>query len=140
MPATQRRKIFPHLSETKTTSSDTGTKEKEDLYDNAKSKHPSARAKSNDKSNAKNKEANTTANINNSTNNSSSSRTNNNTSPQTPLLPLPLVLTTLLCSGIYWISSFRDMMATGKPVLDSLGMMLEGDVNWLVSVLFREMM
>jgi hypothetical protein len=51
-------------------------------------------------------------------------------------------LTVILCSGLFWISSFRDMMATGKPILDGLGGMLwgqdDGDANLLVSCcLFR---
>lgn len=37
------------------------------------------------------------------------------------LLPLPLVCTVLICSGVFWITSFRDVMATGKPILDRLG-------------------
>ena len=37
------------------------------------------------------------------------------------LLPLPLVYVVLVCSGLFWITSFRDVMATGKPILDRLG-------------------
>ncbi len=51
------------------------------------------------------------------------------------LLPLPLVLTVLVCSGLFWIASFRDVMATGKPILDTLSMIWgqeDADANFLV--------
>ena len=51
------------------------------------------------------------------------------------LPPLPLVVTVLLCSGFFWMSSFRDAMATGKPILDRLGLLWgqdDADQHWLV--------
>ena len=51
------------------------------------------------------------------------------------LLPLPLVLTVLVCSGLFWLSSFRDVMATGKPILDSLAVLWgqdDADARFLV--------
>ena len=53
------------------------------------------------------------------------------------LLPLPLVLTVLVYLGLFWIASFRDVMATGKPILDTLGVLWgqdDVDANFLVSV------
>eukprot|EP00584_Thalassiosira_punctigera_P007325 CAMPEP_0172539044 /NCGR_PEP_ID=MMETSP1067-20121228/10325_1 /TAXON_ID=265564 ORGANISM="Thalassiosira punctigera, Strain Tpunct2005C2" /NCGR_SAMPLE_ID=MMETSP1067 /ASSEMBLY_ACC=CAM_ASM_000444 /LENGTH=455 /DNA_ID=CAMNT_0013324667 /DNA_START=64 /DNA_END=1427 /DNA_ORIENTATION=- len=50
------------------------------------------------------------------------------------LLPLPLVLTVLVCSGLFWIASFRDVMATGKPILDTLGVLWgqdDADANFV---------
>ena len=32
------------------------------------------------------------------------------------LAPLPLVMIVLLCSGALWVLSFRDVMATGRPI------------------------
>lgn len=55
------------------------------------------------------------------------------------LLPLPLVYTVLICSGLFWITSFRDVMATGKPILDK-AMALFGhenaDTNYLVMKIY----
>jgi hypothetical protein len=127
MPATQR-KIFPHLDKEKSSTDSNDNKKPEDSknYDNAKSskKHPSAR----------NNAANKNGKIN--TNGVKSVGKEAEAAPTHHLLPMPLVLLVLLCSGFYWISSFRDMMATGKPMLDSLGSMLRGqsedDINLLV--------
>ncbi|KAL7540558.1 hypothetical protein ACHAWF_006722 [Thalassiosira exigua] len=50
------------------------------------------------------------------------------------LLPLPLVLTALVCSGLLWVASFRDAMSTGKPILDTLGFLWgsdDADANYL---------
>jgi len=50
------------------------------------------------------------------------------------LIPLPLVFTVILCSGLFWISSFRDALATGKPILDMLGILWgqdDADANLL---------
>jgi len=33
------------------------------------------------------------------------------------LAPLPLVLTVLVCSGFMWMLAFRDLMATGRPIM-----------------------
>jgi hypothetical protein len=130
MPATQRRKIFPHLDKEKssTDSNDNKKSEESKNYDNAKSskKHPSAR------NNAANK-SNGTNDVNKSVGKEAVKK---EAAPTHHLLPMPLVLLVLLCSGFYWISSFRDMMATGKPMLDNLGSMLwgqsENDINLLV--------
>ena len=43
------------------------------------------------------------------------------------LPPFPLVVLTLLCSGFLWMLAFRDMMATGRPLLGSM------DEDFLVS-------
>lgn len=54
------------------------------------------------------------------------------------LLPLPLVLTVLVCSGLFWIASFRDVMATGKPILDSFAVLWgqdDADSHFLVRLL-----
>lgn len=34
--------------------------------------------------------------------------------------PLPLVFTVLVCSGILWLLSFRDVFATGRPILGEM--------------------
>jgi hypothetical protein len=55
------------------------------------------------------------------------------------LLPLPLVYVVLVCSGLFWISSFRDVMATGKPILDRLAVLWgqdDADSLFLVRLLF----
>lgn len=137
--AHRRRKIFPHLDKAnkKKSEAESGAADKNGngngnsiddssiSYDNAKSKfgkqHPSAAAR---------KKA--------STNNTSGKATSDAAgSAMHHLLPLPLVLTVLICSGLFWIASFRDVMATGKPILDTLGRVLWGqddaDANFLVS-------
>ncbi len=54
------------------------------------------------------------------------------------LLPLPLVYVVLVCSGLFWISSFRDVMATGKPILDRLAFLWgQDDADYLFLVRFR---
>jgi hypothetical protein len=127
----QRRKIFPHLDKKKSSTDSNDNKKPEDSknYDNAKSskKHPSAR----------NNAANKNGKINtNGVKSVGKEAVKKEAAPTHHLLPMPLVLLVLLCSGFYWISSFRDMMATGKPMLDSLGSMLwgqsEDDINLLV--------
>eukprot|EP00956_Cyclotella_meneghiniana_P042666 scaffold248969_cov76-Cyclotella_meneghiniana.AAC.1 len=130
MPATQRRKIFPHLEDESTTGDKQNGKSEE--YDNAKSKdksttkkHPSARTKKTSSDD---------------TNDMVRSRKEASTHH---LLPMPLVITAMICSGLFWISSFRDVMATGKPILDSLGMLwgqVDGDAKFLVSLtMYRRM-
>ena len=88
----------------------------ETTYDNAKSKkHPSARPHQGNKITPKEEAAG---------------------SSHHHLLPLPLVLTVLVCSGFFWMSCFRDVMATGKPILDKLGVLWgqdDADSNLLVS-------
>ena len=129
---TRRRKVFPHLNDGEDNSKSSTYKEersytKKDEYDNNKSKskikkvHPSAKSKTNDKPS--------------STQAAAGSSTHH-------LIPLPLVLTVLICSGFYWIVCFRDVMATGKPILDDyrLSSMLWGedvnaDLNYLVRLL-----
>ena len=139
----RRRKIFPHLDEAKKSTSDESSgnadnsdnakqQESEASYDNAKSKkgtkqqHPSAKksGKQSPKANGTNK--NNDAAISNETAGNAFDH----------LLPLPLVLTVLVCSGLFWIASFRDVMATGKPILDTLGVLWgqeDADSNFLVS-------
>ncbi|KAL7534474.1 hypothetical protein ACHAXR_007958, partial [Thalassiosira sp. AJA248-18] len=141
----RRRKIFPHLDEeTKKSSSaslsddakapadkngDTKAKSQDSSYDNAKSKkkgskHPSAARKASKKS------SETTANENKNDdipNDAAGSAMHH-------LIPLPLVLTVLVCSGLFWIASFRDVMATGKPILDTMGVLWgqdDADANFL---------
>ena len=133
---TRRRKIFPHLNEGEDGSSKSKSKEenastKKDEYDNNKSKstkvHPSAKSKTN---------GSTTTTKPSSTQAEAGSSIHH-------LVPLPLVLTVLICSGFYWIVCFRDVMATGKPILDydnRLSSMLWGedvnaDLNYLVRTL-----
>lgn len=126
MPA-QRRKIFPHL--------DNDKKEK-DNYDNAKSSkvHPSARKDKNSKTT--NPKSSITSSNNANNGQSNKEKEVKTEAPTHHLLPLPLVFIVILCSGLFWISSFRDMMATGKPILDSLGVLWgqsDADANLLVS-------
>jgi len=130
---TRRRKIFPHLNEgedgvSKSKAKEESASTKKDEYDNNKSKsrkvHPSAKSKTN---------GSTTTNKPSSTQAAAGSSIHH-------LIPLPLVLTVLICSGFYWIICFRDVMATGKPILDydnRLSSMLWGenvnaDLNYLV--------
>ena len=127
---TRRRKIFPHLNE----GDDGSSKSKEESgafeYDNNKSKskkavYPSAKSKTNGSTTTTTKPSSTQAAAGSSIHH---------------LVPLPLVLTVLICSGFYWIVCFRDVMATGKPILDydnRLSSMLWGedvnaDLNYLV--------
>lgn len=98
----RRRRIFPHLSndeaaakETDKNEDVTNEGETNEAYDNAKSNRT------------------TSAAANNGVAHSSSSAIHH-------LLPLPLVLITLLCSGLFWVMSFRDAFATGQPLLLNL--------------------
>jgi hypothetical protein len=34
--------------------------------------------------------------------------------------PLPLVFTVLVCSGVMWLMSFRDVFATGRSILGEM--------------------
>ena len=78
------------------------------------------------------------------TNNSSSSSSKHNngqtsSSSMHHLLPLPLVYTVLICSGLFWITSFRDVMATGKPILDTATALFgheNADANYLVRKIY----
>jgi len=133
---TRRRKIFPHLdgAEANETSGandsdDTKAKLGEEVYDNAKSKsgtrHPSATKKSSKPLNAAS---------NGTDKNDAAIPHQAAGSSVDHLLPLPLVLTVLVCSGLFWITSFRDVMATGKPMLDTLGFLWgqeDADANFL---------
>jgi hypothetical protein len=47
------------------------------------------------------------------------------------LAPLPLVLVVLVCSGFLWMLAFRDVMATGRPILGAM------DEAMLVSQVLR---
>ena len=130
---TRRRKIFPHLNEGEDGSSkvkEENASTKKDEYDNNKSSkskkvHPSAKSKTN---------GSTTTTKPSSTQVAAGSSIHH-------LVPLPLVLTVLICSGFYWIVCFRDVMATGKPILDDYrlsGMVwgegVNADMNYLVSL------
>ena len=144
---TRRRKIFPHLEESDgkkkadndnignkdaTKSKDGASNNNNAEYDNAKSskkkkQHPSAVKKStksttnSDDDVIPNEEAGTSLHH---------------------LVPLPLVFTVLICSGLFWISSFRDVMATGKPILDTLGVLWgqdDADIHFLVSRKYCEL-
>jgi len=138
---TRRRKIFPHLNEgedgsskSKAAKEESASSTKKDEYDNNKSKstkvHPSAKSKTN---------GSTTTT---STNKPSSTQAAAGSSIH-HLIPLPLVLTVLICSGFYWIVCFRDVMATGKPILDYdnrlssiiWGEDVNADMNYLVRLL-----
>ena len=136
---TRRRKIFPHLNEGEDGSSkskaakEESASTKKDEYDNNKSKksevHPSVESKTNGSTT-------TTTTKPSSTQAAAGSSIHH-------LVPLPLVLTVLVCSGFYWIVCFRDVMATGKPILDydnRLSSMVWGedinaDLNYLVRYL-----
>jgi hypothetical protein len=130
----RKRKIFPHLKEdykkppsapetSLSASGDIGkangdASHETNAYDNSKQKkgssHPSAAKK-------KLTSSKSSDSINGSIHH---------------LLPMPLVLTVLVCSGLFWISSFRDVMATGKPILDRLAVLWgqdDADARFLVS-------
>ena len=139
----KRRKIFPHLeNETKSKSrtsrddnNDSGEPKSDSTdgasYDNAKSRRKKRSGK--------------LSSDNGATKNGNESDTPNKESAAAAaaagiyhhhLLPLPLVLAVLVCSGLFWIASFRDAMATGKPILDTLGVLWwqeDADANFLVS-------
>mmetsp|Transcript_8732 Transcript_8732/g.12783 ORF Transcript_8732/g.12783 Transcript_8732/m.12783 type:complete len:497 (+) Transcript_8732:93-1583(+) len=97
----RRRKIFPHLSSDEAAAKESDEKkqgENDEAYDNAKSNKPTAAAAAN---NSNKVVRNTEASVHH-------------------LLPLPLVIITLLCSGLFWVMSFRDAFATGQPLLLNL--------------------
>jgi hypothetical protein len=104
--AVQRRKIFPHLSSDEADEDEKREDdENEEAYDNAKSNKPTPADREP-----------TTANnggVGNAVSSSSSCAVHH-------LLPLPLVIITLLCSGLFWVMSFRDAFATGQPLLLNL--------------------
>eukprot|EP00804_Cyclotella_cryptica_P024033 CCRYP_007265-RA/>CCRYP_007265-RA protein AED:0.03 eAED:0.03 QI:196/1/1/1/1/1/3/1299/470 len=132
MTTPQRRKIFPHLDGSKKESAKKTAEGGGDAsYDNAKTtketkakRHPSARKK--------NDTVNGTDDIHKK---HGINKNHAGFSATRHLLPLPLVFTVLMCSGLFWISSFRDMMATGKPILDTLGFLwgqVDADANFLL--------
>lgn len=100
----RRRRIFPHLSsdegsankESSEKKEEAGNKdgEKNGAYDNAKSNKPTAA----------------------STNGVAPPEKSSSAAAAHHLLPLPLVIITLLCSGLFWVMSFRDAFATGQPL------------------------
>jgi hypothetical protein len=132
---TRRRKIFPHLEDEKRSAAassaaegasnsndndnaDTSKKADGTSYNNAKSKKGSAEAPTTKKTD---QEAVPYQSVGPITDH---------------LIPLPLVFTVIVCSGLFWIASFRDVMATGKPILDTLSMLWgqeDADANYLVS-------
>jgi hypothetical protein len=109
----------------------------DEAYNNSKSKAKGV--ESNHTSAAGQKSSTATSN------NSSSSKHNNghtsSSSMHHHLLPLPLVYTVLICSGLFWITSFRDVMATGKPILNKATALFgheDADANYLVrKILFN---
>lgn len=148
MTARQRRKIFPHLEEdSKTGTSDANgtTDDANDASNNngndSNSKNKNEGSYDNDKSNkSKGRSNNSGQSSTDESNTSNNNNNNNNASSATMkhLLPLPLVLTVLVCSGLFWIASFRDAFATGKPMLDTLSVLWgqeDADANLLVSVI-----
>jgi len=109
----------------------------DEAYNNSKSKakggesnHPSAAG-----------QKSSTATNNSSSSSRSSKHNNGQTSSSSMhhLLPLPLVYTVLICSGLFWITSFRDVMATGKPILDTATALFgheNADANYLVRKIY----
>jgi len=130
---TQRRKIFPHIEDDKSSpSSGTEDGDGDPSYDNAKS------SKSKKRSSAKGKGKGNKCGSSNGNSNGVAKPRAAAPAPSDHLLPLPLVVTVLLCSGLFWMSSFRDVMATGKPVLDTVGKLWgqeDADLNLLVGFL-----
>ena len=128
---TQRRKIFPHIEDDKSSPSSGAKDDGDPSYDNAKS------SKSKKRSSAKGKGKGNKNGSGASSGNGVAPR-GAAPAPSDHLLPLPLVVTVLLCSGLFWMSSFRDVMATGKPVLDTVGKLWgqeDADLNLLVGFL-----
>lgn len=120
----RRRKIFPHLSSSdadgkaaavekpeKNNDEDEKREDENEKYDNAKSNKPSTPTV---------REPNTAANDGNASTAKASSSSSSSWTAAHHLLPLPLVLITLLCSGLFWVISFRDAFATGQPLLLNL--------------------
>mmetsp|Transcript_20418 Transcript_20418/g.29242 ORF Transcript_20418/g.29242 Transcript_20418/m.29242 type:complete len:494 (-) Transcript_20418:70-1551(-) len=102
----RRRRIFPHLSSDEAAAKEsdknedaTNEGETNEAYDNAKSNKPTAASNSN---------------------NGIAQSSSESSAVHHHLLPLPLVLVTLLCSGLFWVMSFRDAFATGQPLLLNL--------------------
>jgi len=111
--AVQRRKIFPHLSSDEAAAADKCDTKKDEnredeieAYDNAKSNKPTPTDRESTAAN--------NGGVGNEALSSSSSSSVHH------LLPLPLVIITLLCSGLFWVLSFRDAFATGQPLLLNL--------------------
>jgi hypothetical protein len=107
----------------------------DEAYNNSKSKAKGV--ESNHTSAAGQKSSTATSN------NSSSSKHNNghtsSSSMHHHLLPLPLVYTVLICSGLFWMTSFRDVMATGKPILNKATALFgheDADANYLVRKIY----
>lgn len=113
----RRRKIFPNLSSSgadgkaaatavekpEKNDEDEKRQDENEKYDNAKSNKPFPTVR----------EPNSVANDGGASSSSSWTAAHH-------LLPLPLVLITLLCSGLFWVISFRDAFATGQPLLLNL--------------------
>lgn len=114
----RRRHIFPHLNDDNSAKSGSA-KSKGKKKRSSKSSHDAVTSTGNDEQHKNEAAAAASAAID----------------IQHHLLPLPLILTVLLCSGFFWIASFRDVMATGKPIFDKLFGALWGqddaDANYL---------
>ena len=147
---TRRRKIFPHLEDEKRSASDAAADgdgdgggrgrgaTNDDVGDVATRKGNEKDDKhSSTYNNAKSKKGKKSANKPSSIPKTEGGSSSSVSITHQHLLPLPLVLTVLVCSGIFWIASFRDVMATGKPILDTLSMIWgqeDADANYLVSL------
>jgi hypothetical protein len=111
-----------------------------EAYNNSKSKAKGV--ESNHTSAAGQKSSTATSNKNSSSSSKhNSGHTSSSSSMHHHLLPLPLVYTVLICSGLFWITSFRDVMATGKPILNKATALFgheDADANYLVrKILFN---
>lgn len=119
MPTTEarRRKIFSHLSSDEVAAAaaeksdkkeDEKREDENEAYDNAKSNKPTPADRE------------PTTSVNNGGVSNAASSSSSSSSVIHHLLPLPLVIITLLCSGLFWVLSFRDAFATGQPLLLNL--------------------
>lgn len=113
--ALRRRNIFPHLSRKEegaaATAEKSDNKKMEDEKRQDENEVPNDNAKSNKLTPDDNKrDANNAAN-------KGGVATKQQLTASHHLLPLPLVIITLLCSGLFWVISFRDAFATGQPLL-----------------------
>ncbi|KAL3791856.1 hypothetical protein ACHAW5_002907 [Stephanodiscus triporus] len=115
---TRRRKIFPHLKEEDKTPPSVPEASKSAKGDSSKANGDATNAYNNSKQKEgpKHPSAAKKKPISSKSSDSIHGSVHH-------LLPLPLVLTVLVCSGLFWIASFRDVMATGKPILDSFAVL-----------------
>jgi len=130
---TRRRKIFPHLKEEDKTPPSVPEASKSAKGDSSKANGDATNAYNNSKQKEgpKHPSAAKKKPISSKSSDSIHGSVHH-------LLPLPLVLTVLVCSGLFWIASFRDVMATGKPILDSFAVLWgqdDADSHFLVRLL-----